>query len=155
MRAIGTKLSFTSSYNPQSDPAERANRQVLEALRAAASSVCHYDVWDETLDHLCFGLNTHVSSATGMSPFELAHGFPARVPMALGIEHFQMASPEVVDVTLNMQNRLKAAADQMAAAQVRVGLLLAKRATPALVRVGDRMWLDGAHVSHQLPYKLA
>ena len=90
-----------------------------------------------------------------MSPFELAHGFPARVPMALGIQHFQMASPEVVDVTLTMQNRLKAAADQMAAAQVRVGLLLAQRATPALVRVGDRMWLDGAHVSHQLPYKLA
>jgi hypothetical protein len=92
---------------------------------------------------------------TGMSPFDLAHGFPARVPMTLGIEHFQMASPEVVDVTLKMQNRLKAAADQMAAAQVHVGLLLVKRATPALVRVGDRMWLDGAHVSHQLPYKLA
>jgi hypothetical protein len=55
-----------------------------------------------------------------MSPFELAHG---------------------------IQNRLKAAAGQMAAAQVRVGLL-------SLVRVGDRMWLDGAHVSHQLPYKL-
>ena len=155
MQAIGTKLSFTSSYNPQADPAERANRQVLEALRAAASSVCHYDAWDEALPHLCFGLNTHVSSATGMSPFELAHGFPARVPMTLGIQHFQMDSPEVVDVTLTMQNRLKAAADQMAAAQVRVGLLLAQRATPALVRVGDRMWLDGAHVSHQLPYKLA
>ncbi len=58
-------------------------------------------------------------------------------------------------MTLKMQNHLKKAADQMAAAQVRVGLLLAKRATPALVRVGDRMWLDGVHVSHQLPYKLA
>jgi hypothetical protein len=58
-------------------------------------------------------------------------------------------------VTLNMQNRLKEAADQMAVAQVRVGLLFVRRVTPALVRVGDRMWLDGAHVSHQLPYKLA
>ena len=33
-RLVGTKLKFTSSYNPQSDPAERANLQVLEALRA-------------------------------------------------------------------------------------------------------------------------
>jgi hypothetical protein len=107
------------------------------------------------LTHLCFGLNTHVSSSTGTSPFDLGHGFPARVPMTLGIQHFQMTSTEVVDVTLTMQNRLKASADQMAAAQVRVGLLLAQKATPVLVRVGDRMWLDGAHVSHQLPYKLA
>ena len=78
-------MSFTSSYNPQSDPAERANRQVLEALRAAASSVCHYDAWDDALPHLCFGLNNHVSAATGFSPFEIAHGFPAHPPAALVI----------------------------------------------------------------------
>ena len=98
MKDIGTKLSFTSSYNPQMDPAERANRHVLEALRVAASTCA--DAWDEVLPHLCFGLNSHVSSATGMSPFELANGFPARVPMALGIDHFHLALPEVVDVTL-------------------------------------------------------
>jgi len=39
----GTKLHFTSSYNPQSDPAERANWQVLEALRAAVVTVVQYD----------------------------------------------------------------------------------------------------------------
>ena len=75
--------------------------------------------------------------------------------MALGIDHFQLALPEVVHVTLAMENRLKAAAAHMAAAQVRVGSLLANRATPTLVQVGDRMWLDGVHVAHQLPYKLA
>ena len=64
-QAIGTHLSFPSSYNPQSDPAERANRQVLEALRAAASSVCHYDAWDDALPHLCFGLNNHVCDYAG------------------------------------------------------------------------------------------
>jgi hypothetical protein len=122
---------------------------------AAASSVCHYDVWDDTLPHLCFGLNNHVSAATGFSPFEMAHGFPARTPAVLGIEHYEMASREVLDVTMPVANRLRAAADQMTAAQARVGLLLADRAMPALVRVGDRMWLDGAHVPHQLPFKLA
>jgi len=48
----GTKLRFTSSYNPQSDPAERANRQVLEALRAAVATVVQYDEWDEALPHV-------------------------------------------------------------------------------------------------------
>ena len=64
-QAIGTHLSFTSSYNPQSDPAERANRQVLEALREADSSVCHYDDWDDALPHLCFVLNNHVCDYAG------------------------------------------------------------------------------------------
>jgi len=38
----GTKLRFTSSYHPQTD-SERANRQVLEALRAAVTTVVQYD----------------------------------------------------------------------------------------------------------------
>ena len=38
-QAIGTHLSFTSSYNPQSDPAERANRQVLEAFQIPRVSI--------------------------------------------------------------------------------------------------------------------
>ena len=73
----GTKLRSTPSYNPQSDPAERANRQVLEA----DATVVQYDEWDEALPHVTFGLNTHTSTATKVSPFEFAHGFPARVPL--------------------------------------------------------------------------
>ena len=68
---LNTKISCTSAYKPQADPAERANRQVLEALRAAVSSVTDFDQWDQALPHLCFGLNTHQSSATNTSPFEL------------------------------------------------------------------------------------
>jgi len=71
-RLLNTKITCTSAYNPQADPAERANRQVLEALRAAVASVTDFDQWDQALPHLCFGLNTHPSSATNTSPFELA-----------------------------------------------------------------------------------
>ena len=65
-----TKLRFTSSYNPQSDPAERANRQVLEALRAAVATVVQYNEWDEALPHVTFGLNTHVSTIRIMGGVE-------------------------------------------------------------------------------------
>ena len=85
----GTKLRFTSSYNPQSDPAERANRQVLEALRAAVATVVQYDEWDEALPHVTFDLNTHVSTVTKVSPFEFANGFPARVPLIMGLAERQ------------------------------------------------------------------
>jgi len=73
----GTKFRFTSSYNPQSDPAELANRQVFEAFRAAVATVVQYNEWDAALPHVTFGLNMHVSTATKVSPFEFAHGFPA------------------------------------------------------------------------------
>ena len=63
-KMCGSKLKFTSSYHSQADPAERANRQVREALRAAVATVAQHDEWDLTLPHITFGLNTHVSTAT-------------------------------------------------------------------------------------------
>jgi len=83
-RCVGVNFKFTSSFNPQSDPAELANRQVMEALRAAVATVVQYDEWDLALPHITFGLNTHVSSATKVSPFDFANGFPARVPLTYG-----------------------------------------------------------------------
>ena len=46
---VGTKITATAAWNPQADPAERANRQVQEALRAAVTTVGSYDEWDKVL----------------------------------------------------------------------------------------------------------
>ena len=43
MEDVWEKLKFTSGYHPQADPAERANRQVMEAFRAAVATVVQYD----------------------------------------------------------------------------------------------------------------
>jgi hypothetical protein len=158
-RLLNTKILCTSAYNPQADPAERANRQVLEALRAAVSSVTDFDQWDQALPPLCFGLNTHPSSATNTSPFELAHGFPARVPYTLDLAaHAQLTGDRgAPNCVLAVHNRHRAA-DSVAAAQVRLGRLLEQRANPAEVKPGDQMYLDASpqHLPpHQVPYKLA
>jgi len=42
-KMCGSKLEFTSSYHPQADPAQRANRQVMEALRASVATVAQYN----------------------------------------------------------------------------------------------------------------
>jgi len=52
-----TKLRFTPSDHPQADPTERANCQVLEALRATVTTVVQYNEWDRALPHITFGLN--------------------------------------------------------------------------------------------------
>ena len=143
---LNTKISCTSAYNPQTDPAERANRQVLEALRAAVSSVTDFDQWDQTLPHLCFGLNTHPSSATNTSQFELANGFSARVPLTLDLAaHEQLTGDHgAADYALAVHNRHRTAADSVAAAQVRLGRLLEQRPNPAEVKPGDRMYWDAS-----------
>ncbi len=73
---MGTKITATAAWNPQADPAERANRQVQESLRASVTTVGSYDEWDKALPHLFWAeYSLQVSSVTGISPFELLHGF--------------------------------------------------------------------------------
>jgi len=93
-------LRFTSIYNPESDLAERANRQVLEALRAAVATVVQYDEWDEALPHVTLGLNTHVNTVTKVSPFEVAHRFQARVPLTMGLVERQEFDDDTQTVSL-------------------------------------------------------
>jgi hypothetical protein len=57
-----------------------------------------------------------------------------------------------------VHNRHQAAADNVAAAQVRLGLLLDQRSTPVTVKPGDLMYLEASpqhSPPHQVPYKLA
>jgi len=93
----GTKVRFTFSYNSQSDPAEHANRQLLEALRAAVATVSQYDEWDDALPHVTFGLNAHMTAVTKVSSFEFAHGFRARVPLTLGLPEPVTSTDEIPD----------------------------------------------------------
>jgi hypothetical protein len=118
-------------------------------------TVTSYDEWDEVLPHLCFGLNTHVSSVTDVSPFELAYGFPARVPHKFGISsRLQPTSePGSDDFVFHIHNRFGAAADNVTAAQARIGIQLDARARPSEVKVGDYLYLDGKHVPNQVSLK--
>ena len=70
--------------------------------------MAQYDEWDLALPHITFGLNTHVSTATKVSPFEFAHGFPARVPLTFGQPSAQAPPGEVLDMgAAAISNRMK------------------------------------------------
>ena len=99
-----------------------------------------YDEWDEALPHVTFSLNTHVNTTTKVSPFEFAHGFLARVPLTMGLAERQDFDDDAQAVSLieRMENRHKAASDQMAASQVRLGHLLEKRLVASRVVPGDK-----------------
>jgi len=131
----------------------------MEALWAAVATVAQYDEWDLALPHITFGLNTHVSTITKVSPFEFAHGIPARVLLTFGHPSAQAPPGEVLDMGVAaISNRMKmrhwAAADHMTSAQARLGHLLAKHSQPATLNVGDLVWLDSRHAPNDIPFKL-
>jgi hypothetical protein len=53
-----------------------------------------------------------------------------------------------------MKMRHWAAADHMAAAQARLGHLFDKRRRPAILKVGELVWLDSRHTPNDIPFKL-
>jgi hypothetical protein len=65
------------------------------------------------------------------------------------------SEPGADDFALRIQNRFRAAEDNVAAAQARLGVQLDARSRPAEVKVGDYMYLDGKHVPSQVPLKFA
>jgi len=75
-----------------------------------------------------------------VSPFEFAHGFPARVPLTFGQASAQAPPGKVLDIGAAaisnwMKMRHWAAADHMTAAQACLGHLLARRSRPATLNV--------------------
>ena len=68
------------------------------------------------------------------------------MPLSLDLEaHAQLTGDRgAADYALAVYNRHQAAADHVAAAQVRLGRILEKRSSPASVQVGDWMYLDAS-----------
>uniref|UniRef100_A0A8C7ZRW9 Gypsy retrotransposon integrase-like protein 1 n=1 Tax=Oryzias sinensis TaxID=183150 RepID=A0A8C7ZRW9_9TELE len=73
--ALGASVSLTSGYHPQSNgQSERANQELESSLRCLADR--NSSDWSKFLVWAEYAHNTHPSSATGLSPFEAALGYP-------------------------------------------------------------------------------
>jgi len=74
-------------------------------------------------------------------------------PFGLSSRLQPASEPATDEFVLRIQNRFRTAADNVTAAQVRIGIELDDRARPADVKVGDHMYLDGKHVPSQVSLK--
>ena len=79
-QALGTKLSFSTAYHPQSDGQSECTIQTLEDMLRA----CALDFggsWDDRLPLVEFAYNNSYQATIGMPPYEALYGRKCRSPL--------------------------------------------------------------------------
>ncbi|GKV45275.1 hypothetical protein SLEP1_g52381 [Rubroshorea leprosula] len=80
----GIELALTSVYTPQSNgQAESANKIVLRGLKTRVLNA--HSNWVDELNKVLWSCRTTPNSATGETPFSLAYGAKAVIPVEVGL----------------------------------------------------------------------
>uniref|UniRef100_A0A3P9MQ90 Gypsy retrotransposon integrase-like protein 1 n=1 Tax=Oryzias latipes TaxID=8090 RepID=A0A3P9MQ90_ORYLA len=144
--ALGATVSLSSGYHPQSNgQAERANQELEAALRCLAAQ--NPADWATHLVWIEYAHNSHISSATGVSPFEASLGYS---PHLFPSRELELAVPSV-------QHHLQRC--QRVWNQTREALLRTKedncrianrhRVAGPAYQVGQKMWLSSKNIPLQ------
>ena len=112
-KALGTKLSFSTAFHPQTDGQSERVIQVLEDLLRA----CILDLqgnWDDHLPLVEFAYNNSFQASIGMAPFEALYGRKCRSPICWNdVGERKLLGPELVQLIVEkvvlIKERLKAA----------------------------------------------
>ncbi|KAK8942512.1 hypothetical protein KSP39_PZI008912 [Platanthera zijinensis] len=81
-KKLGTKLTFSTTYHPQTDgQTEVVNRSLGDLLRSLVAE--HSATWDLVLHIAEFAYNSFVNRSTGMSPFQIITGYDPIKPIDL------------------------------------------------------------------------
>ncbi|KAK8570645.1 hypothetical protein V6N13_103049 [Hibiscus sabdariffa] len=117
--ALGTHLSFSTAYHPQTDEQSERVIQILEDMLRS----CVIDFrgsWEDHLPLVEFAYNNSFQSSIQMAPYEALYGRRCRTPLGwMGLSERRFLGPEVVQQTEDtvrvIRDRLKAAFDRQKA----------------------------------------
>ena len=114
--ALGTKVSFSTAFHPQTDGQSERTIQTLENMMRAC--VLEFQgSWDNYISLMEFAYNNQYHSSIGMAPYEALYGRKCRSPIFWDEEGLRiLEGPELVQETVDKVNivkgRLKAAQDR-------------------------------------------
>ena len=136
--ALGTKISMSTAYHPQSDGQTERTIQTLEDMLRA----CVLDFggsWEDHLHLVEFAYNNSYHSSIGMAPFEALYGRPCRSP-ACWMEFGEqlLLGPELVQQTNELVKKIQ---QRLETAQSRQKSYADKRRRPLSFEVNDMVFL--------------
>ena len=137
-RGIGATASLSSGYHPQTNgQAERANQALEATLRCMTTS--YPASWSQHLPWVEYSLNSMVSSATGLTPFQCALGYQ---PPLFPSQEMEIAVPSVRAQLRRCRRVWKTARNGMVTNSNRVQRAANRRRVPAPAYcLGQKVWL--------------
>jgi hypothetical protein len=147
-KALGTKLSFTASNNPQADgQTENANKTLEQMLRAYVSPF--QTDWDKHLAAAEFAYNSSVHASTGYTPFFLNYGFTPDTPATLLSPALQSSRPPSGHAFATvMEQHITAAREALKEAQSVQARNYNKHRIQHTFKVGDMVYISHSHFSN-------
>ena len=149
-KLCGTKLAMSSAYHPQSDgQTERANRTLVEALRAYVNSA--QTNWDLLLPAIEFAYNNSVNPSTGYTPFYLNYGRHPATPAALSAAQPAVTpSPSVDQFVDSLRTATQRARRTLLKAQEQQKHQVDKHRRAVPFQVGDTVLLSTTNLNLRL-----
>ncbi|GKV38865.1 hypothetical protein SLEP1_g46725 [Rubroshorea leprosula] len=87
--SYGIKLQFTSVYHPESNGmVESVNKCILEGIKPRLEQ--HKARWADELNNVLWAYRTTSRTATGKTPYHLAFGTEAVIPIEIGVPSFRV-----------------------------------------------------------------
>uniref|UniRef100_A0A8C6M299 Integrase catalytic domain-containing protein n=1 Tax=Nothobranchius furzeri TaxID=105023 RepID=A0A8C6M299_NOTFU len=138
---LGAQVSLTSGFHPQTNcQCERLNQELEAMLRCVCSS--NPSSWSSQLPWMEYAHNSHTSSSTGQSPFEISLGyhpplFPSDSASPITVPHFLHRARRTWNQT---RSALQRTADRNRRIADRH-----QRLAPAYA-IGDLVWLSSCDI---------
>uniref|UniRef100_A0A3Q2ZUK7 Integrase catalytic domain-containing protein n=1 Tax=Kryptolebias marmoratus TaxID=37003 RepID=A0A3Q2ZUK7_KRYMA len=141
--ALNAKVVLTSGYHPQSNgQVERLNQELESTLRCFTST--NPSDWSQYLPWVEYAHNSHVSAATGLSPFEASLGYQ---PPLLNSDESLISVSSVCHHIRRCRNVWRIATDALNHTSLRNKRFADRKRIPApAYEPGQKVWLSTKNV---------